>query len=71
VKDAVFVHERRPPVQAAASSGECPAPRRTARDDPTEAETPMALKQQRPLPDDAFRIVANGETEDGPPALTA
>ena len=30
-----------------------------------EAETPDALKLQKPLPDDALRIVAEGEKEDG------
>src|SRR6202020_3393370 len=34
-----------------------------------EAETPMALKLQRPLPDGAVGIVAKGEKEDGPSAL--
>ena len=34
-----------------------------------EAETPVALKLQRPLPDEALSIVAKGEKEDGPPAL--
>ena len=34
-----------------------------------EAETPIALKLQRPLPDEALSIVAKGEKEDGPPAL--
>jgi hypothetical protein len=29
----------------------------------------MALKPHRPLPDDALRMVAKGENEDGPSAL--
>jgi putative SOS response-associated peptidase YedK len=31
------------------------------------AATPDALDLQRPLPDDALRIVAKGEREDGAP----
>jgi putative SOS response-associated peptidase YedK len=31
------------------------------------AETPDALELQRPLPDDALRIVAKGERADGAP----
>jgi putative SOS response-associated peptidase YedK len=34
-----------------------------------EAETPDALALQRPLADDALRIVAKGEKEDGPAAV--
>src|SRR5271166_3106489 len=34
-----------------------------------EAETAEALALQRPLPDDALRIVASGEREDGGPTL--
>jgi putative SOS response-associated peptidase YedK len=30
------------------------------------ADTASALKLQRPLPNDALRIVASGEKEDGP-----
>ena len=29
------------------------------------ADTPKALAMQRPVPDDALRIVASGEKEDG------
>jgi putative SOS response-associated peptidase YedK len=32
-----------------------------------EGETPDALSLQKPLPDDALRIVAKGEKEDPPP----
>ncbi len=32
-----------------------------------EADTSEALTLQRPLPDDALRIVAKGEKEDAPP----
>jgi putative SOS response-associated peptidase YedK len=35
------------------------------------ADLPKALELQRPLPDDALRIVASGETEDGPRQDTA
>jgi putative SOS response-associated peptidase YedK len=30
------------------------------------ADAPKALELQRPLPDDALRIIASGEKEDGP-----
>jgi putative SOS response-associated peptidase YedK len=35
-----------------------------------EAETPDALKLQRPLPNRILQIVARGEKEDPPPLLT-
>jgi len=34
------------------------------------ADTPDALELQRPLPDDALRIVSKGEKEDGVPSST-
>jgi hypothetical protein len=33
------------------------------------ADAPKALELQRPLPEDALRIVASGEKEDGAPVL--
>jgi putative SOS response-associated peptidase YedK len=33
------------------------------------ADAPKALELQRPLPEDALRIVASGERQDGAPVL--
>jgi hypothetical protein len=70
-KDAVFVPERRACVQATLFP-ESAGPRSVI--DCWEASlarggAPMALKLQRPLPDEALGIVAKGKKKDSPSAL--